>query len=89
LRREVERYVASGEINLAVADHAAGLGAVEREFAHDPVDRTDGITVDLGDRWFNLRPSNTEPLVRLNVEGPDQAAVDSLVDRIRGIVEGS
>jgi phosphomannomutase len=89
LRREVERYVASGEINLAVADHAAGLGAVEREFAHDPVDRIDGITVDLGDRWFNLRPSNTEPLVRLNVEGPDQAAVDSLVDRIRGIVEGS
>ncbi len=89
LRRDVERYAASGEINLAVDDPAGGLAAVEDAFAGHPIDHTDGVTVDLGDRWFNLRPSNTEPFIRLNVEGPDRASVDSLVARIRGIVEGS
>jgi phosphomannomutase len=86
LRTEVERYVASGEVNIEVSDNGGALAAVAAAFAGHPIDRTDGITVDLGDRWFNLRPSNTEPFVRLNVEGPDREAVDSLVGRVRGIV---
>jgi len=51
------------------------------------IDRLDGLTVTWPDRWFNLRPSNTEPFVRLNVEGPDEAAVSEVVDRVRSIVE--
>ena len=86
LRRDVERYFASGEVNIEVDDHRAALIRVERAFADAGIDRTDGVTVDLGESWFNLRPSNTEPYVRLNVEGPDQAAVDSLTARVRGIV---
>ena len=86
LRTDVERYVASGEINLRVEHHEAALSAVTEAFDSHAIDRIDGLTVDLGDSWFNLRPSNTEPYLRLNVEAPDAADVDSLVDRIRGIV---
>ncbi|HSJ26914.1 MAG TPA: phosphomannomutase/phosphoglucomutase [Acidimicrobiia bacterium] len=89
LRLDVERYAASGEINIRVADNAAALAAVESAFAGEGIDRVDGITVDLGSSWFNLRPSNTEPYVRLNVEGPDSATVDSLTGRVRGIVLSS
>lgn len=89
LRTDVERYAASGEINLRVDDHVAAAAAVEAAFADHSVDRVDGLTVDLGDSWFNLRPSNTEPYLRLNVEAPDGAAVDSLVGRVRGIVVSS
>ncbi|HVR33259.1 MAG TPA: phosphomannomutase/phosphoglucomutase [Acidimicrobiia bacterium] len=89
LRTDVERYAASGEINLAVNDHVAALTAVETAFAAHGIDHVDGLTVDVGDSWFNLRPSNTEPFLRLNVEAPDSAAVDSLVGRVRGIVVSS
>lgn len=89
LRREVERYASSGEVNITVTDHRQALDAVTAHFAGSPIDHTDGITVDTGDSWFNLRPSNTEPFVRLNVEGPDPEAVDSLVARVRGIVGSS
>jgi phosphomannomutase len=69
LRRPFERYAASGEINFEVADPA---GVIERVASHpDHVgagqDRLDGLTVDHGDWWFNLRASNTEPLLRLNL----------------------
>jgi phosphomannomutase len=64
------RYADSGEINTEVADPSASVEAVAGHFGRlgIDVDRTDGITVDQGDWWFNLRPSNTEPLLRLNVE---------------------
>ena len=89
LRREVERYAASGEVNIEVDDHGAALARVEGAFGESAIDRVDGITVDLGESWFNLRPSNTEPYVRLNVEGPDKPTVDSLTARVRGIVVSS
>lgn len=89
LRGDVERYAASGEINLRVEAHVEALRSVTEAFAGHPMDRVDGLTVDLGDSWFNLRPSNTEPYLRLNVEAPDRVGVDSLVDRIRGIVHPS
>jgi phosphomannomutase len=87
LRASYEPYAQSGEINFVVADTAAADAAVERAFEDHSVDRLDGLTVDLGDRWFNLRPSNTEPVLRLNVEGPDAEAVDDLVERVAAIIK--
>ncbi|MCL1600140.1 MAG: phosphomannomutase/phosphoglucomutase [Actinomycetia bacterium] len=87
LRQRYEPYSQSGEINFDVVDKAAADAAVERAFENYSLDRLDGLTVDLGDRWFNLRASNTEPVLRLNVEGPDQEAVDDLVDQVAGIIK--
>jgi phosphomannomutase len=87
LRKRYEPYAQSGEINFDVADKEAADVAVERAFEDYSVDRLDGLTVDLGDRWFNLRPSNTEPVLRLNVEGPDEEAVDDLVQQVAGIIK--
>jgi phosphomannomutase len=79
-----KRYAASGEINTVVDDPAGAveLMAAEVEAAGGTLgtaDRLDGLTVDRGDWWYNLRPSNTEPLLRLNVEAPDEA---SCADRV-------
>ena len=87
LRKDYEPYSQSGEINFDVADKGAANAAVERAFEDYSVDRLDGLTVDLGDRWFNLRASNTEPVLRLNVEGPDEEAVDDLVERVAAIIK--
>ena len=73
LRRPFDRYAASGEINTRVDDPAAVIERVAEAYPADAQDRLDGLTVDLGDWWFNLRPSNTEPLLRLNLEAPDAA----------------
>ena len=82
---DYERYAASGEINSTVRDQAERTAAVKSAFAaRDGVefDEMDGLTVRLPDRsWFNLRPSNTEPLLRLNVEAADTAAVDRAARR--------
>jgi phosphomannomutase len=89
LMAEYERYAASGEINSTVADAAERTDAVVAAFTDRTagVDRLDGVTVELtGDAWFNLRASNTEPLLRLNVEAPTKADVDALVTEILGIV---
>jgi phosphomannomutase len=83
------RYVASGEINSEVADVAGVLDRVEARFAAaaTEVDRLDGLTVRLaGKRWFNLRPSNTEPLLRLNVEAADRPAMEALRDEVLALV---
>ena len=87
LRKDVERYAASGEINFDVADKAAATSAVEAAFNEADVDRLDGLTADLGDEWFNIRPSNTEPLLRLNVEAPTSERVESLVQSVSQILE--
>lgn len=87
IRLDVERYVASGEINFTVDDQLAVMDRVERKFTEATVDRLDGLTVDFGDRWFNLRPSNTEPLLRLNAEAPDESGVEELVAKVRRVME--
>jgi len=90
LRKPYEPYAASGEINFEVRDKDAVLGAVERAFPEATVDRLDGLTIDLGDRgWFNLRPSNTEPKLRLNVEAPDDEALGALLRRVEAVIEES
>jgi phosphomannomutase len=74
MRKDFERYAASGEINTEVEDPAAVIEAVASVYSAARQDRLDGLTVDLGDWWFNLRPSNTEPLLRLNLEAADRGA---------------
>ena len=83
MRSDVDRYAASGEINFTVDEVTASLDAAEEAFSDSVVDRLDGLSVDLGWAWFNLRPSNTEPLLRLNVEAPDEQAVGIAVEEVR------
>jgi phosphomannomutase len=87
-----ERYAASGEINSTVPDQAARVAAVREHFAARTVevDDLDGITIDLDNGcWFNVRASNTEPLLRLNVEGPDGAAMAAVRDEALAVIRGA
>src|SRR5690606_12369025 len=68
LRKPFDRYAASGEINTRVDDAQAVIERVAAAYPDAHQDRLDGLTVDNGDWWFNLRPSNTEPLLRLNLQ---------------------
>jgi phosphomannomutase len=86
LLRPLDRYAASGEINFRVDDAHAVIERVSAAFSGAEQDRLDGLTVDAGDWWFNLRPSNTEPLLRLNLEAPDAAARDARVDELRQLI---
>ena len=87
LRAEYEPYAGSGEINFDVSDQEGATAAVADAFGNAVIDHLDGLTVDLGDRWFNLRPSNTEPKLRLNAEAPNAEAVDELVAAVASIIE--
>jgi phosphomannomutase len=84
------RYAASGEINSTVDDAVARVAEVRSRYGEQDgatVDELDGLTVELPDgAWFNLRASNTEPLLRLNVEAPDQARMAELRDQVLGMV---
>ena len=86
LRKPLERYAASGEINTLVADPAAVIERVAASFPDAVPDRLDGLTLDFGDWWFNLRPSNTEPLLRLNLEAPTAQEVDQHVAEIQSLM---
>jgi phosphomannomutase len=89
LLADYERYVLSGEINSEVADPAAALAAVEAAYAGTPgvdVDHLDGLTVTTDDWWFNVRPSNTEPLLRLNVEGVDEQTMTRMRDAVLTLI---
>ncbi len=85
LRLPFERYAASGEINSRVDDPAAAIERVAAAFGGTQ-DRLDGLTVDLGDWWFNLRASNTEPLLRLNLEAADRVACDARTAEVLAVV---
>jgi phosphomannomutase len=85
------RYVATGEINSEVEDQAAATERVRAEFASRPgitADGLDGLTITGDGWWFNLRPSNTEPLLRLNLEAADEDTMLRLRDEVLGIVRG-
>ena len=82
LRRPFEPYASSGEINTTVSDPLAVIANVREEYSSFDADDLDGLTVDAGDWWFNLRPSNTEPLLRLNLEAADDASVEQRVAEV-------
>ncbi|MPY78665.1 MAG: phosphomannomutase/phosphoglucomutase [Actinophytocola sp.] len=91
LTASYRRYAASGEINSTVDDQVARQLAVKDAFGNRHgavVDELDGLTVELPEGWFNLRPSNTEPLLRLNVEARDEDAMRALTDEVLAIVRG-
>ena len=76
----------SGEINTTVRDAAAKMAEIEREYAGAGIDRLDGITISYPDWWMNVRPSNTEPLLRLNVEGDTRDVMERQRDRALAII---
>jgi phosphomannomutase len=84
-----ERYAASGEVNSEVDDQPAKMAEVRTAFAGRPgaeVDELDGLTVHTPEWWFNVRPSNTEPLLRLNVEAADHASMEQLRDDLLALI---
>jgi phosphomannomutase len=81
--------VVSGEINSTVDDQAAVTAEIERVYAGDDTvttDHLDGLTVTHPDWWFNVRPSNTEPLLRLNAEGRDEATMAEVRDSVLTLI---
>jgi phosphomannomutase len=92
LLAEFSRYFATGEINSEVADQAAATSLVKAAFASRPgvsTDELDGLTISAATWWFNLRPSNTEPLLRLNAEAETQATMAAVRDEVLGLVRGT
>ena len=85
-RRPFERYEASGEINTSVADADVVMKAVAKVYDAYSQDWVDGLTVDCGDWWFNLRASNTEPLLRLNLEASSRDDCDEHVAEVLSLV---
>jgi phosphomannomutase len=86
LRKPFDRYAASGEINTTVSDADAVIERVAAAYPDTTQDRVDGLTVDAGDWWFNLRPSNTEPLLRLNLEARDPEACAAHVAEVQALI---
>jgi phosphomannomutase len=88
LLAEYERFVASGEINSTVADQQAVLDRLEKLHAGGDVtvDHLDGLTVAHDDWWFNVRASNTEPLLRLNAEGKDEETMAGVRDAVLAVI---
>lgn len=86
---QYDRYTGSGEINSTVADQAARLAAIRTAYegrADITLDELDGLTVAAPDWWFNVRPSNTEPLLRLNAEAKDEATMTKIRDEALAII---
>ncbi len=88
LRVPFERYSDSGEINTEVPDPEGLVGEVAEHYRAEgaEIDDLDGVTVSLADWWFNLRPSNTEPLLRLNLEAPNAPERDRHLDEVLGLI---
>ena len=87
-----ERYAMSGETNSTVEDQDATMAVVEEAYAGRPgvtLDHLDGLTVEHADWWFNLRGSNTEPLLRLNVEAADRATMDNVRNEVLGLIRAA
>ncbi len=89
LARPFQRYADSGEINTEVDDPAATVELVRARLEAEGVaiDLLDGLTADYGEWWFNLRPSNTEPLLRLNVEAANEVAVQQRVKEVVALIK--
>ncbi len=88
---QYDRYVGSGEINSTVDDQQARLAAIRAAYGNQSdltLDELDGLTVSSADWWFNVRPSNTEPLLRLNAEARDEATMTKVRDEVLGIIRG-
>ena len=82
----LKRYVASGEINFSVEDKAAKMKEIEEAFSDATIDHLDGVTCQYDNWWCNVRPSNTEPLLRLNLEARDERTLKDKLKKIESIL---
>jgi phosphomannomutase len=90
LMASYDRYTASGEVNSTVQDAPARVAAIKQQFGDLEQDELDGLTVTSPDGWwFNVRASNTEPLLRLNVEAPDVATMERVRDEVLGLIRSA
>jgi phosphomannomutase len=83
-----ERYADSGEINSEVSDQAGTIEKLAAAYADGTIDRLDGLTVEFDDWWFNCRPSNTEPLLRLNLEARTEELMVQKRDEVLAAIRG-
>jgi phosphomannomutase len=86
LLKPFRRYFSTGEINSEVADQAEAIGRLEAAYEDGKQDHTDGLTVEFDDWWFNCRPSNTEPLLRLNLEARTQELMTAKRDEVLAVI---
>ena len=88
LLKPLDKWVSSGEINSKVNDVQGKLKALEEHYGAQAqsVDHLDGITLDFGDWWFNVRPSNTEPLLRLNVEARNRELMQQKLNEVLAFI---
>ncbi|MDQ7780001.1 MAG: phosphomannomutase/phosphoglucomutase [Planctomycetota bacterium] len=89
LLKPLQRYHATGEINFHVDDPDKRIEALARAFADGTQDRMDGITVRYGDWWFNVRKSNTEPILRLNLEARTADTMTRMRRRVEDVIAGT
>jgi phosphomannomutase len=82
----LQRFFASGEMNFEVEDKDAVMHELARQFSQGQVDDLDGVTVQFKDWWFNVRPSNTEPLLRLNVEAKTADVLDEKLKELKALL---
>jgi len=80
------RYKSSGELNFSVPDVDVSINQIAEHYKNSIVDWLDGLTVDAGDWWFNLRPSNTEPLLRLNIEANNNKICVEAIEEVRTLL---
>jgi phosphomannomutase len=89
LLEPLRRYADSGEINLRVEDKEAVIERIAKAYGDARQDRTDGLTVEYDDWWFNVRPSNTEPLLRVNVEAATEKLLEEKTNEVLGLITGT
>jgi phosphomannomutase len=80
----LRRYHSSGEINFEVEEKQVRMDELARRYGDGHIDSLDGVTIGFKDWWFNCRPSNTEPLLRLNVEADSKELLDEKLSEIEG-----
>ena len=88
LVKPLKKYIASGEINSKVADTKPILDAIRKNYSDGHMFELDGISVEYSDWWFNVRSSNTEPLLRLIVEAKDKATMEAKRDELLKLIRG-
>jgi len=86
LRELYDIYSSTGEVNYRIQNHEELLKVIEQKFRNEESDYLDGLTVKSESWWFNLRPSNTEPLIRLNLEAKNQSKRDEILNILENII---
>lgn len=88
LVKSIDPYFRSGEINSRVDDIPQKLKQIHKHYSSGKIDHLDGITIDFGDWWFNVRPSNTEPLLRLNLEATTKEKLEEKKEELLKLIRG-